>query len=200
MDDFRLYGLYELLIFFYMSRIGKKPVLLPAGVDVTIGQGKVDVKGPKGILHVYIPSPATVSSQDDPRTLLVSVPDESNLSNKAIWGLTRQLIANAVEGVQTPFKKSLELVGVGFKVAQAGSTLTLEVGFSHPVVFKLPEGVEATVDKQVVTFTGSDKQLIGETAAQFRRIRPPEPYKGKGIKFTTEVVRRKAGKTATKSA
>ncbi len=183
-----------------MSRIGKKPIILPAGVEASIAQGQIDVKGPKGTLHVYIPAPATVSTQDDPRALLVSVPDENSPSNKAIWGLARQLISNAVEGVQAPFKKSLELVGVGFKVSQAGRALNLEVGFSHPVTFALPEGVESTVDKQVVTFIGSDKQLVGETAARFRRIRPPEPYKGKGIKFTTEVIRRKAGKTATKSA
>jgi len=129
------------------------------------------------------------------------VTDETSKHEKALWGLTRQLIMNAVEGVQKPFEKSLEFVGVGFKVAQAGpNKLTIEVGFSHPVNVDLPKGIESKIEKQVLTLSGIDKQLVGETAAQIRRIRKPEPYKGKGIKYTTETIKRKAGKAATKAA
>jgi large subunit ribosomal protein L6 len=122
------------------------------------------------------------------------------VKDRSLWGLTRQLIMNAVMGVQKPYEKALEFVGVGFKVAVAGSKVNMEVGYSHPVVFDLPEGVEAKVEKQVLTISGISKYLVGETAAQIRRIRPPEPYKGKGIKYVDEVIRRKAGKTAKAAA
>jgi large subunit ribosomal protein L6 len=185
-----------------MSRIGKKPVLLPSGVEASI-QGDVrtvGIKGPKGQLTVALPPRVTVVTQDEPRALVVQVEDENLVPDRAKWGLSRQLLQNAVDGVQKPFEKSLEFVGVGFKVALQGRTLMIEVGFSHPVEFSLPEGIEAKVEKQVVTFTGVDKQLVGETAAQVRRIKPPEPYKGKGIKYTDETIRRKAGKTAKTAA
>lgn len=182
-----------------MSRIGKKPVLLPSGVDATIAPSSVTIKGPKATLTVPVHPDIEVTMQAEPKALLVSVRHEEAKGTSALWGLTRQLLTGAVEGVQKPFEKSLEFVGVGFKVALAGRSLNMEVGFSHPVVFTLPEGIDAKVDKQIVTLTGSDKQLLGETAAQIRRIRPPEPYKGKGIKYTTETIRRKAGKTAAKA-
>lgn len=184
-----------------MSRIGKKPILLPQGVEATVASGLVTVKGPKGSLTVPIHTATSVSLAADPKSLEVTVQDPTSKDQKALWGLTRQLLSNAVAGVQKPFEKSLEFIGVGFKVAMAGADkLNIEVGFSHPVTFSLPKGIEAKVDKQIVTLSGIDKQLVGETAAQIRRIKPPEPYKGKGIKYTTETIRRKAGKAATKSA
>ncbi len=184
-----------------MSRIGKKFIGLPAGVEATVAAHTVSVKGPKGSLEVRLHPSISVVKDDAARTLTVHVMDETDKGQKALWGLMRQLIANAVAGVQTPFQKALEFVGVGFKVALAGSdTLNIEVGFSHPVVFKLPPGIEAKVEKQIVTLSGIDRQLVGEIAAQIRRIKPPEPYKGKGIKYTTEVIQRKAGKAASKGA
>jgi large subunit ribosomal protein L6 len=182
-----------------MSRIGKKPIPLPNGVEATINESSVILKGPKGSLTIGIPQGVKVEMKNDPRELSVTVSEPDAKESKALWGLVRQLLANAIQGVQEVFEKSLEFVGVGFRVALAGRDLNLEVGFSHPVVFNLPEGIEAKVEKQIVTFSGIDKQLVGETAARVRRIRPPEPYKGKGIKYTTEVIRRKAGKTATKA-
>lgn len=184
-----------------MSRIGKKPILLPQGVDAVVASGLVTVTGPKGKLGVTLPPHTSATLVSDPRSLEVKVEREDDTKHRALWGLTRQLLANAVAGVQKPFEKSLEFVGVGFKVALAGpSKLNIEVGFSHPVVFELPAGIEAKVDKQIVTLSGIDKHQVGEIAAQIRRIRPPEPYKGKGIKYTTEVIQRKAGKAAAKSA
>lgn len=183
-----------------MSRIGKKPIPLPAGVDATIGQGSVTIKGPKGTLVVAIHPAIAVTMENDPRTLVVTIVDQEVKKVSALWGLMRQLLANAVDGVQKAYEKSLEFIGVGFKVALAGNTLTMDVGLSHSVKYELPKGIEAKVDKQIVTLSGIDKQLVGETAAQIRRVKPPEPYKGKGIKYTTETIRRKAGKAATKGA
>ncbi len=183
-----------------MSRIGKKPVLLPAPVEAAIESGKVVVKGPKATLTVPLPPYASVSLQADPRALLVTVSDGERVEERAIWGLTRQLLQNAVDGVQKPFQKSLEFVGVGFKVALEGKNLSMDVGLSHKVVFALPQEMEAKVEKQILTLSCSDKYLLGETAAQIRRIKPPEPYKGKGIKYVDEVIRRKAGKTAKTAA
>ncbi|MFA4954127.1 MAG: 50S ribosomal protein L6 [Patescibacteria group bacterium] len=183
-----------------MSRIGKKPIILPGGVEATVAADKVGITGPKGNLVVALHPAVTVELGGEPKALTVSVADPENVKDKALWGLTRQLLANAVEGVQKPFEKSLEFVGVGFKVALTGRNLKIEVGFSHPVDFPLPEGIEAKVEKQILTFASIDKQLVGETAARVRRIKPPEPYKGKGIKYTDEVIKRKAGKAAVKSA
>lgn len=179
-----------------MSRIGKKPILLPAGVEATIGAKEVSIKGPKGSLIVPFPPHVSVQTQDDPKALLVQVEDELHVDQRALWGLARQLIQNAAQGVQTPFTKALEFVGVGYKVALEGRTVMMDIGFSHRVPFALPEGIDATVEKQVLTLTGIDKALVGETAAQVRRWKPPEPYKGKGIRYVGETVRRKAGKTA----
>lgn len=179
-----------------MSRIGKKPVLLSAGVQAALEADKVTIKGPKGTLTVVMPARTSVSEQADPKGLVVSVQEPDLVSDRALWGLARQLLQNAVAGVQTHFEKALEFVGVGFKVALEGRNISMDVGFSHKVVFPLPEGVDAKVEKQIVTLSGADKRLVGETAAQIRRIRPPEPYKGKGIKYVNEVIRRKAGKTA----
>ncbi|MSR85273.1 50S ribosomal protein L6 [Candidatus Uhrbacteria bacterium] len=183
-----------------MSRIGKKPVLLSTGVETTIGGQDVVVQGPKGTLTVKLPPHAQVALQSDPRALVVTVEHPDHVGDRAIWGLTRQLLQNAVDGVQKPFEKLLEFVGVGFKVALEGRTLTLDVGLSHKVSFSLPVGVEAKVEKQIVTLASIDKHLVGEIAAQLRRVKPPEPYKGKGIKYVDEVIRRKAGKTAKTAA
>ncbi|MDQ7814531.1 MAG: 50S ribosomal protein L6 [Patescibacteria group bacterium] len=183
-----------------MSRIGKKPIILPAGVEATLQDGEVVIKGPKGTLTVAIHPAIKVVQQAEPRSLEVQIANEEVKKAGALWGLMRQLLANSVDGVQKPFEKSLEFVGVGFKVAISGNKLNIEVGFSHPVEFILPPGIEGKVDKQILTIAGIDKQLVGETAARIRRIRPPEPYKGKGIKYVDEVIRRKAGKAAAKSA
>ncbi len=183
-----------------MSRIGKKPVLLPAGVDATIESRQVTIKGPKATLTVALPPHASVATQADPKALLVSVEEETRVDQRAIWGLARQLLQNAVDGVQKVFEEALEFVGVGFKVALEGRKVMMDVGFSHRVAFDLPTGIEAKVEKQILTISGSDKYLVGETAARIRRVKPPEPYKGKGIKYVDEVIRRKAGKTAGKGA
>lgn len=184
-----------------MSRIGKKPITLPAAVEVTLDGGVVNIKGPKGSLSVTLHPAVKATLMSEPRAIHMSVQDENSKEQKALWGLMRQLVNNQVEGVQKHFEKSLEFIGVGFKVALAGTdTLNIEVGFSHPVVFKAPKGIDLKVEKQIVTISGADKQLVGETAAQIRAIKPPEPYKGKGIKYTTETIRRKAGKAATKGA
>lgn len=183
-----------------MSRIGKQPVLLPSGVEATVADGVVTVKGPKGTLTVPLPKNVSAAVQAEPRSLAVTVANPDRTEEKALWGLARQLVANAVRGVQTPYEKSLEFVGVGFKVALTGDVLKMDVGLSHSVSFKLPAGIAGKVDKQVLTLTGIDKQLVGETAAQIRRVKPPEPYKGKGVKYVDEVIRRKAGKAAAKGA
>ena len=183
-----------------MSRIGKKPILLPPGIDATIEAGKVVFVSGKASLTVVLPPQTLVTPQSDPRSLVVTVEDGEAVDQRALWGLTRQLLNNAVAGLQKPYEKTLEFVGVGFKVALEGRKLVMEVGYSHPVHFILPEGVDAKIDKQLLTLSSSDKYLLGETAARVRRVKPPEPYKGKGIKYTNETIRRKAGKTAAKTA
>lgn len=182
-----------------MSRIGKKLITLPNGVEATVEGSIVSIKGPKGNLKVKLHPVIKVAVEGEPKSLIVTIQDETSKEQNALWGLTRQLLSNAVEGVQKHFEKALEFVGVGFRVALAGKNLNIEVGFSHPVTFALPEGIDAKVEKQILTLSGADKHLVGEMAAQIRRIRPPEPYKGKGIKYTTETIRRKAGKTAAKA-
>jgi large subunit ribosomal protein L6 len=179
-----------------MSRIGKKPIILPSGFDATVEAGKVLVKAPKGSLTVTLPPHTAVAIDGEPKAVTVTVQDPENVTQRAIWGLTRQLIANAVIGLQTPFQKQLEFNGVGYRVAIEGKNVAMDVGYSHRVMFPIPEGISASVDKQVLTLVSADKYLLGETAAQIRRVRPPEPYKGKGIKYMEEVIRRKAGKTA----
>ncbi len=183
-----------------MSRIGKKPIIIPTNVEASVDAGLVRVKGPKGDLSVPIPPHTHVVMEQDPKSLIITVDLPDQVHQRALWGLARQLINNAVEGVQKPYQKQLEFVGVGFKVALEGRTVVMDVGFSHKVRSELPVGVEAVVEKQVLTLSSADKYLVGETAAQLRRIKPPEPYKGKGIKYMNEVIRRKAGKTAKTAA
>jgi large subunit ribosomal protein L6 len=177
-----------------MSRVGKLPVKIPDKVKVHVVDGDVRVEGPKGKMH--FPYNPKVKVEVAGAEVLVSRPDESRQS-KGLHGLTRTLVKNAVEGVTRGYQRSLEINGVGFKAELKGKDIQFTLGFSHPVVFKLPEGVTAEVDaKQTkLVVRGVDKHLLGLTAAKIRALRPPEPYKGKGIKYAEETIRRKEGKT-----
>lgn len=175
-----------------MSRIGKQPITIPAGVTVTMADGRIEVKGPKGNLSLVLHPRVTVTNTDNQLTVTVKDPDLQ--SDRALWGLSRMLVANMITGVTAGYEKKLEINGVGFKAQVSGKNLVLNLGFSHPVEFPIPEGISMTVEKNVVTISGIDKQLVGETAAVIRRMKKPEPYKGKGIKYVDEVIRRKAGK------
>ncbi len=175
-----------------MSRIGKKIITIPAGVTVTIDGLAVSVKGPKGTLALVMPDIAAISQTG--QELNITIKDESDKSQRALWGLTRSLVNNLVVGVTEGFKKQLEINGIGFKAALQGKDLQLNVGFSHPVIYKAKDGITFSVEKNVITIEGIDKQQVGQTAAEIRHIKKPEPYKGKGIKYSDEVVRRKAGK------
>ncbi len=180
-----------------MSRVGKKPVQIPSGVDVKLEGDKITVKGPKGSLELIIHPNVTVVIEDN--EIKVSVKDENDVADRALWGLFVRLIGNMVKGVTEGFEKKLEVNGVGYKVSVQGRILKLDVGFSHEVDFPIPEGLDISVEKNVITVSGIDKQAVGETAAKIRRVRKPEPYKGKGIKYVDEVIQRKAGK-ASKAA
>lgn len=175
-----------------MSRIGKKPITISSDVSVDIQGKKVIVKGPKGTLEETVHDLVKVELKDN--QLLVSIENENSVKERALWGLTRSLVANLVTGVTTGFQKSLEINGVGFKAAVNGQSLTLNLGFSHPVNYPIPEGIVITVDKNVITVAGINKQRVGQIAAEIRQLKKPEPYKGKGIKYSDEVIRRKAGK------
>ena len=177
-----------------MSRVGQKPIEIPQGVEVTITGTHVDVKGPKGTLSLDVHPHVSVKREDN--TLNVDVKNPEDKQDRALWGLSARLINNLIVGVHEGFQKQVELIGVGYRVQQSGSKLTFVVGYSHPVEFELPKGVEAAIEKNVVTISGIDKQQVGEVAAQIRKIRKPEPYKGTGIRYVGEVVRRKAGKAA----
>ena len=178
-----------------MSRICKKPVAVPEKVTVTIAERKIDVKGPNGQLSLTHHEGVDVKQEGS--EILVNPVDETK-KNRALWGLTRTLVSNMVEGVTTGFKKRLEFTGVGYKAAVSGSTLTLNLGYSHPIDYSLPEGVSAKVDKNSIELTGASKELVGFAAAKIRSFRGPEPYKGKGIRYADEVIIRKAGKTGGK--
>jgi large subunit ribosomal protein L6 len=178
-----------------MSRVGKKPITIPTGVDVTIDGSRVVVKGPNGTLQHDAPETITVAREGD--ELLVMRPDDER-DNRALHGLTRSLVANMVTGVSAGFTRDLEIVGVGYRaVAQGPTRLELQLGFSHPVVLDAPDGVTFEVPAPTrITVRGCDKQLVGQVAANIRKIRKPEPYKGKGIRYSDERVLRKAGKSA----
>lgn len=176
-----------------MSRIGRLPIPVPAGVDVTISGALVTVKGPKGTLEHVIAAPITVARQDD-GTLVVSRPNEERES-RALHGLTRTLLDNLIIGVTQGYEKKLEIVGTGYRVAAKGANLDFTLGFSHPVVISAPEGITFAVESPTkFSVSGIDKQQVGEVSANIRKIRKPEPYKGKGIRYAGEIVRRKAGK------
>lgn len=177
-----------------MSRIGKLPITVPSGVDVAIDGRTITVKGPKGTLSHTVIEPITVERGDD-GAVLVKRPDDERKS-KAYHGLSRTLVSNLVVGVTTGYEKKLEIYGVGYRVALKGSNLEFALGFSHPVVIEAPAGVTFTVESPTrFSVSGIDKQLVGETAAKIRKLRRPDPYKGKGVRYAGEVIRRKVGKT-----
>lgn len=176
-----------------MSRIGKKPILIPLGVNITVTGGRVSVKGSKGELQREIHSDIAVSIKDN--EVLLS-PARSGKKTPALWGLSRSLVSNMILGVSAGFEKKLEYEGIGFRANLEGDTLVFSLGFSHPVRFQAPKGIAFKVEKNVITVSGADKELVGETAARIRNLKPPEPYKGKGIRYQGEVIRRKAGKKA----
>lgn len=180
-----------------MSKIGQKPILINSGVTVTIDKNDVTIKGPKGELVYFVPRELGLTLTDT--ELLVEKKSPVRQAS-ALWGLWRSILANAVEGVEKTFVRKLELVGVGYRVAMKGKDLELQVGFSHPVLYTAPEGIAFEVEGQIVSVSGIDKQKVGQIAAEIRAVRPPEPYKGKGIKYVGEVIRRKAGKAAKAAA
>jgi large subunit ribosomal protein L6 len=177
-----------------MSRIGKRPIEVPAGVLVSVDPGRVTVSGPKGELRQVVPQRMKIEQEDG--TITVTRPTERG-EDRALHGLTRTLIANMVQGVTDGFEKRLEITGVGYRAAMSGTNLELQVGYSHPVRITPREGIsfEVPVPTHVIV-RGIDKQVVGQTAAEIRKVRPPEPYKGKGIRYEGEYVRRKVGKRA----
>ena len=177
-----------------MSRIGKLPIPVPSGVEVALDDARVTVKGPKGTLSHTVASPITVGREDD-GTIAVSRPNDERVA-KSLHGLTRTLIANMVTGVTQGYEKRLEIYGVGYRVLSKGPTqLEFQLGYSHPIVFDAPEGITFTVDGPTrFGVSGIDKQLVGEVAANIRKLRKPEPYKGKGVRYAGEQVRKKVGK------
>ena len=175
-----------------MSRIGKKPVIIPASVTLTLDGQTVSVKGPKGQLAFTVPEEVVVVREGAALTLS---PREDTQRARGMWGLSRTLVANMVHGVTEGYEQVLELVGVGYRAAMKGTALSMQLGFSHDVDIPAPAGVTFVVPKQTeIRISGIDKQVVGETAARIRRIRPPEPYKGKGVRYQGETVRRKEGK------
>jgi len=178
-----------------MSRIGKEPINVPKGVEIRLDKSNVQVKGPKGELSVDLHPKVAVNM--DKEIIQLKKVDNSRTAREQ-WGLRRTLINNAVLGVSKGFEKTLEVIGVGYKADLQGKTIVLNVGYSHPVKIDLPKEIEAKVEKNKITLIGIDKQAVGELAAVIRRVRPPEPYKGKGIKYENEQIRRKAGKSGGK--
>ncbi len=181
-----------------MSRLGKLPIELAKGVSAILEAKILKIKGPKGELSQVVHPLVQLDIQ--PEHITVSVANPINKKERALWGLFYSLVKNMVIGVTEGYEKKLEIQGVGYKVAGGGKSLTLSLGFSHPVPLTMPEGVTAAIEGNIITLTSIDKQLVGEVAAQIRRLKKPEPYKGKGIRYVGEIVRRKAGKTAAKGA
>ncbi len=176
-----------------MSRIGRLPISIPSGVDVSVTGSAVTVKGPKGELGLTVASPITVAIEDG--QLLVTRPDDERAS-RSLHGLTRTLIANQIIGVTEGYKKGLEIVGTGYRVQAKGANLEFALGYSHPITVEPPAGISFAVEgNNKLTVHGIDKQAVGEVAANIRKLRKPEPYKGKGVRYAGEVVRRKAGKS-----
>jgi large subunit ribosomal protein L6 len=176
-----------------MSRIGRLPIPVPAGVEVKIDGSTVSVKGPKGTLSLEVASPITVALEEN--NVVVTRPDDER-NSRSLHGLTRTLISNQIVGVTDGFTKGLEIVGTGYRVTAKGSDIEFALGYSHPILVKAPEGITFTVEGNTkVSVSGIDKQAVGEVAANLRKLRKPEPYKGKGVRYAGEVVRRKAGKS-----
>jgi large subunit ribosomal protein L6 len=184
--------------FKYMSRIGKQLITIPDGVTISLQGNDLTVKGTKGTLALVLPESITLKEEDKKLTLTVS--NEENKEERSLWGTWGSHVQNAVLGVTEGFQKVLEVSGVGYKVGLQGKKLELIVGYSHPVVFTVPDDITVSVDKNIITISGVDKQRVGQIAAEIRSIRKVEPYKGKGIKYSDEQVRRKAGKTAKSAA
>ena len=179
-----------------MSRIGKKPIAVPKGVNVTVHADAVEVKGPKGTLKQRVP-PGVKFEVKGAELVATTVRDDVQLSK--FHGLARSLMANAVAGVTDGFKKELDIVGVGYRAEVKGKQVHFALGYSHPVIFDIPAGIDVAVEKQThVTVTGIDRQLVGQVAADIRRMRKPDPYKQKGVRYTGEVLKKKAGKTGAK--
>lgn len=177
-----------------MSRIGKKIITIPAGVDIKIDGGNVTVKGPKGTMTFAAPFEIDFAKENDQLTVILK--HETKQSRK-MWGTARALVANMITGVTQGFEKKLEVEGVGYRVTLAGKNLELLLGFSHPVKVPAPEGIEFKVEKNAITISGISKDLVGRTASSIRALKKPEPYKGKGIRYAGEIIRRKAGKKAS---
>ena len=175
-----------------MSRLGRKPIPLPKGVTINATAGAVAVKGPKGELKRTIPGGVTVKVEAGN---VVVTRESDSRDHRARHGLMRALLANMVKGVTDGFERKLEINGVGYRAEVAGQKLTMALGYSHPIIYDLPKGISGKVDKNVIVLTGSDREVLGETAAKVRSFRPPEPYKGKGVKYVEETIRRKVGKT-----
>jgi large subunit ribosomal protein L6 len=180
-----------------MSRVGKSPITLPAGVTVTQDGRSLTVKGPKGQLTVVMHPDIAATIADNVITCSIERPSKQA---NALWGTMRALLAKAVAGVQTGFTKKLEMQGVGYRAAKKGNDLELSIGFSHPVLIKAPEGISFTVEKEIITIEGIDAYMVGQMAANIRAVRPPEPYKGKGIRYQGEIVKRKQGKVVGATA
>ncbi len=180
-----------------MSRVGKKPISIPDGVEVKINNSLVSVKGPKGELSFPLHQGLKIE-QSDKQIIITRTDDLPH--TRSLHGLTNRILGNMFTGVTAGFTKELELIGVGYKVAMKGKDLEMFLGFSHPVIFTPPVGITIAVDKMNIKITGIDKQLVGETASKIRDFRPPEPYKGKGIKYVDEHIRRKSGKMAAGSS
>ena len=177
-----------------MSRIGKQPVLVPAGVDVVIDGQSVSVKGPKGSLGLSVAEPITVARSDD-GTILISRPDDERRS-RSLHGLSRTLVANLITGVTEGYTIKMEIFGVGYRVQQKGSNLEFALGYSHPVIIEAPEGISFAVESPTkFSVSGIDKQKVGQISSNIRRLRRPDPYKGKGVRYEGEQIRRKVGKT-----
>jgi large subunit ribosomal protein L6 len=177
-----------------MSRIGRKPVAIPPGVSVAVDGRTVTAQGPRGVLRQPVPSPLAVTVTDN-QVVVSRASDDRSV--RALHGLVRSLVANMVTGVKEGFERKLEIVGIGYRAQMQGKSIQLALGYSHPVVFPLPEGISGEIEKQtLITLRGADKALLGQTAARLRALRRPDPYKGKGIKYTDEVIRRKVGKKA----
>ena len=178
-----------------MSRIGKKPIALPSGVKIAVASDKIGVQGPKGKLSVNIPYGISFEQRDGVLNVKRSSDD-----HRAVHGLARALVANAVQGVTTGFKKDMDIVGVGYRAELKGKIVNFALGKSHPIEFPVPEGIQITVDKQThLTITGADKGQVGQVAADIRSLRPPDPYKQKGIRITGERLKKKAGKAGAKA-
>jgi large subunit ribosomal protein L6 len=175
-----------------MSRIGKKPITIPNGVKAEMNGSVFKASGPKGNLTVEIHPKVQVSVSEN--EIVVDVKNKENKLERSLWGLSRSLVANTVQGVTEGYEKKLEINGVGFRGSVAGKIINLSLGFSHPVEVEIPEGLNTTIEKNLITVSGIDKQAVGQFAAKIRSLKKPEPYKGKGIKYVDEIVRRKAGK------